>query len=74
MIQKMPFVLQRLQHVAQMLEWKFEVEKRQASFILMLLDLIDTLMLVLLTQSDNLDQKLHKLQGIYKIFKYTSNL
>ncbi len=52
MIQKMPFVLQRLQDVAQMLEWKFEVEKRQASRILMLLDLIDTLMLVLLTQSD----------------------
>jgi hypothetical protein len=41
MIQKMPFVLQRLQHVAQMLDWKFEVEKRQASRILMLLDLID---------------------------------
>jgi hypothetical protein len=52
MIQKMAFVLQRLQHVAQMLEWKFEVEKRQASRVLMLLDLIDTLMLVLLTQSD----------------------
>jgi hypothetical protein len=52
MIQKMPFVLQWLQHVAQMLEWKFEVEKRQASRILMLLDLIDTLMLILLTQSD----------------------
>jgi hypothetical protein len=41
MIHKMPFVLQRLQHVAQMLDWKFEVEKRQASHILMLLDLID---------------------------------
>jgi hypothetical protein len=44
MIQKMPFVLRWLQHVAQMLEWK--------SRILMLLDLIDTLLLVLLTQSD----------------------